>query len=200
MSGGASTATVVAVIGAAVAAAGTAASVASSMQQASAAQASAKYQSQVTDSNAQIAKQNANFAAAAGEQKAAIQEQKTRAQIGAIEASQGSSGVDINSPTSKAVRTSAGELGALDAQTIRANAAREAYGFETQSTNFGNQSSADTSLGENAGTSGDIKAASGLLNGAGNASLNYASVMGNANGLDTLSRQREVASDVAAEP
>lgn len=196
MSGG----TVAAVV---IAAIGTAVSYEGSVQQASAQKAAAKYQSQVADSNQQLAIQNANFAAVSGEQKAAIQEQKTRAQVGAIAASQGSSGVDVNSPTSTAVRTSQGELGALDAQTIRANAARAAYGFETQATNFGNQSSADISQGDNAETAGDTKAAGGLLSSAGNASLNFSRTMGNANGLNTtdsdISRQDEVAIDVAGE-
>lgn len=185
MSGGASTATVAAVIGATAAAAGAATSAAGAIQQANASQASAKYQSEVANSNAQIATQNANFAAASGEQQAAIQEQKTRAQIGSEEAAQGSSGVDINSPTESAVRKSTDELGQLDAQTIRSNAARQAYGYETQSTNFGNQSAADLSQGANAETAGDINAGGGLLSSAGNASLNYAKVVGNANGIPT---------------
>lgn len=184
MSGGASATTVAAVIGTTLAAAGTAASVASSMQQASAAQAAAKYQSEVASSNQQIATQNAQFASASGEEKAAVQEQKTRAQMGAIEAGQASSGVDINSPTATAVRTSTDELGNLDAQTIRSNAAREAYGYQTQSTNFENQSAADISQGENAGVAGEFNAGSGLLSGAGNAGLNYAKVMNSSTGIN----------------
>lgn len=195
MSGG------IAAAGLALAVVGTAVSVSGQMQQASAAKASANYQSEVAAGNQTIATQNANFAAASGEQQAAVQEQKTRAQVGAIEAGQGSSGVDINSPTAKAVRTSQGELGALDAQTIRSNAARTAYGYETQSTNFGNQSSADIAQANNAETSGDINAGSSLLSGAGNASLNYANVMGKATGLNYInsSPQSQVAADVAAE-
>lgn len=185
MSGGASTTTVVAAIGAAAAAAGAATSVAGQLQQASAAQASAKYQSQVAAGNQAIATQNAEFASAEGEQQAAVQEQKTRAQEGSILAGQASSGVDVNSPTASGVRASANVIGAEDAQTIRSNAARQAYGFETQSTNFGNQASADIAAGQNDITSGDIGAGAGLLNGAGNASLNYAKVVGNGSGIDT---------------
>lgn len=153
------------------------------MQQASAAKAAANYQSQVAASNQQIATQNANYAAASGEQQAAISQQKTRADIGAIEAGQGSSGVDINSPTASAVRTSATEVGALDAQTIRSNAARTAYGYETQSTNFGNQASADQSQAANDLTAGYVGGAGGLLSGVGNESMNYAGVMNKANGI-----------------
>lgn len=182
---GSITATTLAYAGLALSAAGTAAGVAGQIKSASAAKASADYQAQVASGNQQIALQNASAASKSGEAQAAIQEQKTRAQVGAIEASQGSSGVDINSPTASAVRTSAGELGDLDAQTIRSNAARTAYGYQTQATNFGNVSSSDTATGENAESAGYIGAGTGLLSGVGSASTNYASVMGKASGLNT---------------
>lgn len=177
MSGG------IAAAGLVMAAVGTAVSVAGQMQQASAAQAAAKYQSQVAAGNQQIATQNAQFAAAEGEAQAGIQEQKTRAQEGAILAGQASSGVDVNSPTSSAVRTSSDVLGQLDAQTIKSNAARKAYGYETEATNYGNAASADIAQGENSKTAGEIGAAGSLLSSFGNASLNYTKAMSNASGL-----------------
>lgn len=181
---GSISATTLAYVGAAAAVAGAATTAAGQMQQASAAKASANYQSEVADSNAAIANQNASYTAAEGEQQAAIQEQKTRTQEGQILTGQASSGIDVNSPTSSAVRTSESVLGAEDAQTIRSNAARQAYGYETQSTNFKNQSSADTAQGNNAEISGYIGTGSGLLNSAGNASLNYADVMNKVTGVN----------------
>ena len=180
---GSISATTLAYAGLALSAVGTAGSMLGQMQQASAAKASADYQAQVAAGNQQIATQNASFAAAEGEQLAAQKQQQTRAQEGAILAGQGSSGVDINSPTSQAVRASQSELGALDAQTIRANAARKAYGFESQAANFGNAASADTATGENAQTAGEIGAAGSLLSGAGDTAQNYADVMGKASGM-----------------
>ena len=177
MSGG------IAAAGLAMAAIGTGVSAMGQMQQASAAKASADYQAKVAEGNAQIASQNATMAAASGEAQAAISEQKTRAAVGAELAAQGSSGVDINSPTATAVRKSQDMTGQLDAQTIRSNAARTAYGYETQSTNFENQSSADTAQGNNAMTAGEVGAGGSLLSGVGNASLNYAGVMNKASGL-----------------
>ena len=173
----------IAAIGLGLSAVGTASSVMGQMQQAQGQKASANYQSQVAAGNAAIATQNAQFSSASGNEQAAIQQQKTRAQVGAIEAGQASSGVDINSPTSTAVRTSQTELGALDAQTIRSTAARTAFGYETQSTNFENQASAYTAQGENAQTAGDIGAAGSLLSGLGNASSNYASILNKAGGV-----------------
>lgn len=184
MSGGVSTTTALAIGSLAVGAIGTGVGVVGSLQQASAQKSAANYQAQVAANNQQTATQNAAFAAASGEQQAANKAQQTRAQVGSIEAAEGSSGVDINSPTATAVRTSQGELGALDADTIRSNAARQAYGYETQATNFGNQQQADISQANNAETSGYINAGSGLLSGAGNAGLNYAGVLNKASGLD----------------
>lgn len=182
---GSITATTLAYTSLALAAAGTAAGVAGQMQSASAAKASADYQAQVAAGNQKIALDNASAASKSGEAQAAIQEQKTRAQVGVIESAQGASGVDINSPTASAVRTSAAELGDLDVQTIRSNAARKAYGYQTEAANFGNQSSVDTSTGENAEIAGYIGAGTGVLKSAASASTNYASVMGKASGLNT---------------
>lgn len=169
---------VVAVIGAAVSAAG-------QMQQASAAKASADYQSKVALGNQETAMQNAQFAAASGEQQAAVQQQKTRSQLGSILSGQASSGVDVNSQTSKGVRASEDEFGALDASTIKSNAIRQAYGFETQSTNFGNSASADTAQGKNDETGGEFSATGGLLSGVGNAGLNYSKAIGAGSGIDS---------------
>jgi len=185
MSGGASATTVAAVAGASLAAVGTGVSVMGQMQQASAAKAAANYQSEVAAGNQQIATQNADYAGASGEQTAAASEMKTRTQIGQIEAGEASSGVDINSPTSSALRSSQDLTGQLDAQTIRSNAARQAYGYETQATGFENTASAETATGENAQTAGEVGAGGSLLSGVGNEGLNYAGVMNKASGLDT---------------
>jgi hypothetical protein len=162
------------------------------MQQASAQKAAANYQAEVATGNQQIATQNANYAAAEGEEQAAQKQQQTRAQEGAILAGQASSGVDVNSPTATGVRASQAELGALDAQTIRANAARQAYGYTTQATNFGNEAQAETATGENAMTGGEIGAAGSLLSGAGNASLNYSNAMRYASGINSPEYSSEI--------
>jgi hypothetical protein len=183
MSGSITATTAIAAAGLALSAVGTGVSVMGQIQQAHAQKASADYQSQVAAGNAKIATQNAAYAGAEGEQKAAIQEQKTRAEVGSELAAQGASGVDINSPTASAVRTSTGEVGALDAQTIRSDAARQAYGYEVKASEFTNNAAADTASGQNAETAGYVGGAGSLLSGAGNAGLNYASVMNKNTGL-----------------
>lgn len=177
MSGG------IAAAGLALSAIGVATSVAGEMQQASAQSAAAKYQSEVAAGNQKIAEQNANYMAASGEAQAALQEQKTRAEVGSIAAAQASSGVDINSQTSSNVRTSKGELGALDAQTIRSNAARQAYGYEVQGAGFQNSASADIAQSNNAITAGGVGAGGSLLNGFGNEAMNYSSAMNKGSGI-----------------
>ena len=183
MAGSVSATTAIAAGGLALSAVGTGVSVMGAMQNAAAAKASADYQAKVAQGNEAIAAQNATYTAAEGEANAAIQDQKTRAAIGTEIAAEGSSGVDVNGASSSALRTSTAELGQLDANTIRSNAARQAYGYEVQASGFQNNASADTATGQNAQTAGNISGAAGLLSGAGNASLNYANVMNKGSGL-----------------
>lgn len=179
MSGG------IAAAGLALSVIGTGAGVMGQLQQASAAKASANYQSEVAAGNQQIATQNAAYTAAEGEAQAGQQQQKVRAQEGAILAGQASSGVDVNSPTDTGVRASKAELGMQDTQTIRSNAARQAYGYQVEATGYGNQASAETATGQNAQTGGEIGAGASLLSGAGSESTNYANAIGSASGLST---------------
>lgn len=143
-------------------------------QQGQAASESAKYNSQVAQNNATIASQNAVWAGQEGEVNAAAKEQQTRATLGSIKAAQGANGVDVNSGSNLDVRSSAEQLGELDAINIRANAARTAYGYTSQASNQEAQSGLDKYEAESSSTAGDIGAGASLLTGAGNAGLGYA--------------------------
>lgn len=146
--------------------AGTAFSVLGALGQGQAQAAAAK-------SNAVVARQHAQEAAREGEIKAEADSQKTRAQAAGILANQGASGVDVNSKSSVDVRSSAAELGELSAINIRANAAREAYGYQTEANNFSSEAKNDRMASY-------IGAGSTLLGGLGNASTNYATYQQNA--------------------
>lgn len=148
-------------------------SAAGQMQQAHAASQAAKYNAAVAQNNANIATQNAQMANAAGEQKAAMQEQKTRAEVGQITANQAASGIDVNKGSAVDVRSSAAENGELDAITIRSNAAREAYGYQTQSQGYNSQAELDKSSAKNDMTAGEIGAAGSFLGSAGKAGQGY---------------------------
>ena len=147
----------------------TAAGVAGSIQQGQSQAAMAKYESQVASNNAKIAQQNAAQAGQAGENQAGQSEMKTRAQVGAIKASQAANGLDINSGSSLDVQSSAAEMGEQNAITIRSNAARTAYGYEQQAQNFQTQSELDKMQANNDEISSFTNAGSTLLGGAGKA-------------------------------
>lgn len=86
----------------------------------------------VAETNAQILKQGATWAGQAGEGDAGISEMKTRAAVGGIKAEQAAAGVDVNVGSAVDVRASEAAKGMQDALTIRANAAKQAYGLQTQ--------------------------------------------------------------------
>ena len=136
------------------------------IQQGKAAAASAKYNAQVAENNAVVARQNAAFAGAEGNANAERQGMKTRAAVGAMKAAQAANGIDVNSGSAVDVRSSAAELGQLDAITIRSNAARRAYGFETEAVNDQAQAALDRAGGKAAQKASYIGAASTILGGA----------------------------------
>jgi hypothetical protein len=144
-----------------------------SIQSGKAASEAASYNATIAEQNRQQALKNANLVSASGEQQAAVQEQKTRAEAGAIKAAQAASGVDVNTGSAVDVQSSAAETGQLSAITVRANAAREAYGYETQATSFQDQAGLDTANAANAQTAGEVGATGTILGGVGSAAGRY---------------------------
>lgn len=142
-------------------------------QQGQAEAGAARYNASMARQNAAIAEQNAAIAGQSGEQQAAMQEQKTRATVGAIKAGQAAAGVDVSTGSAVDVRSSAAELGELDALTVRSNAAREAFGYRQQAVGMKAESALDEYQAETAGTAGEIGAASTLLGGLGSAASKY---------------------------
>ena|SRR5581483_4640823 len=143
------------------------------MQQAQATAAADNFNAQVAAQNAKIARQQAVWITQAGEAQAAQQEMKTRATVGAIKAAEAASNIDVNSGSAVDVRSSAAELGQLDAITIRSNAAREAYGQQVAATGFTNQSNLDKFAAESASTAGDVGALGTFLGGVGSGTTNF---------------------------
>jgi len=143
------------------------------IQQSKAASAAAGYNAKVAAQNAEVATQNANYAGAQGNQNVAAAQAETRAKVAAIEANQGASGVDINSGSAVDVRQSEAKLGMLNALNSRSKAVRDAYGFQTQSTNYTAQSKLDKSQAKSAKTAGYLNAATTVLGGAGKAADYY---------------------------
>lgn len=136
------------------------------VRQGDAAAGAANYNAQEAANNAKIATQNADWAGAEGEAKVEQQQLKTRSEAGALKANEAAGGIDVNSGSPVDVRSSAAELGELNAITIRSDAARQAYGFQTESASDTGQSELDKSQASNDKTAGYINAASTLLAGA----------------------------------
>lgn len=140
------------------------------IQSSRAASASAGYNAQVAANNAQIATQNANFAGAEGERNVEASQAKTRAALASTLATQGASGVDVNSGSSVDVRASEAKLGMLNSLNIRSEAAKQAYGFQSQSANYTGQSALDKSQKVSDEIGGYLNAGSTILGGIGKAS------------------------------
>lgn len=132
-----------------------------------------KYQQGVALVNAQIAQQNASYATATGEVEAQQSGMATRAQIGATQAQQGASGLDVNRGSTVDVRASEADIGAENQAVTRSNAARAAYGFEVQGVQATAQAAVYGMQATQALTAGDIGAASSLLGGAGSVSSKW---------------------------
>lgn len=160
---------------------------AGAIQQGQAAKSAADYNAQVAQNNAKIATQNATWAAQEGEANAGEQGAKTKATVAATLASEGASGVDVNSGSFQNVRSSETELGMLDALTIRSNAARTAYGYETQATGDIAQSQLDKAQGQNSELSSYVNAGSTVLGGVGNAASKYTDFLNQGSILNTQS-------------
>lgn len=131
------------------------------------------YQSQVAANNAQIAQQQANLTTASGAQQAATEGLKTRAQVGQIKAAQGASNIDVGTGSAVDVRSSAAELGELNALTIRSNAARQAYGYETNAASYKAESALDVYGAGQAKEAGNVGAITSILGGASSAGSQY---------------------------
>jgi len=126
----------------------------------------AAYNAAVMQNNATIATQNATLVGQEGAANTAIQQQKTRAEVGSTLASQAANGIDINSGSAVDVRSTAAETGQLNAISIRSNAARQAYGYQTQATSDTAQSKLEQQQSGFAQQAGNINATGTLLSGA----------------------------------
>lgn len=142
-------------------------------EQGQASKAAAGYNAQLAANNAKVAQQNAAYAGAEGDVNAGNEGMKTRATVGAITANQGASGVRLDSGSSVATRESAAKVGMLNQQTIRSNAARTAYGYQTQAANATAQGQLYNYESKMANQSSYINAGSTILGGAGRALNNY---------------------------
>lgn len=136
-----------------------AATAGSSVAGAMSAQGAASYQSAVARNNQTIADYNARLATFQGQQSEQIAREKTAQMIGAQRAGFGAANIDVNSGSALRTQTDTARLGEMDAQTIRANAARSSWSYTTQGQAYGAQAAMDQAAGRD-------KAFSSLIGGA----------------------------------
>lgn len=145
---------------------GAAVSAYGAIQQGNAAASAANYQAQVARNNQIIADQNAQFALQQGQQQEAAKQQQTAQTISDQRAVTAAAGIDPNRGSSLRIQGDTAALGELDAQTIRNNASRTAWGFQTQGANFGAQAGLLQSQASNATAAGQLGAFSSIIGGA----------------------------------
>lgn len=136
------------------------------IQQGNAAKEASNYKAQQDANNAITANNNAIAAEQAGIVQAQQKQMQTGQTIGKIIASKAASGLDVNSGSSADLVASTADVGELDAQTIRNNADKTAYGYKTQGQNYESQAAIDKATGANAAQAGQLGAFSSMLSGA----------------------------------
>lgn len=94
--------------------------------------ASGKAQQRMNEYNARIADGQSQDVIERGRVEEQRHRKTVRALIGSQRAAFAASGVDVNSGDAAQVQVDTAQMGELDALTIRANAAREAWGYKVQ--------------------------------------------------------------------
>ena len=125
----------------------------------------ANYQSQVAANNAKIAGQYAALATQTGEAQVYQEGLKQRQEQQAITAGIASGGINVNTGSAADVRESGRELGMLDVETVRQQAAIQAYGYKTEQTGFQAESQLQSAAAGFDVTAGWLHGVGSLLSG-----------------------------------
>jgi hypothetical protein len=144
------------------------------VQQGKAAEGQANYQAAVGRNNAIIAERQARDAEERGASEELAQRRQTAAGLGKQRAGMAANGVDLSSGSPLDILGDTAAFGELDALTVRSNAAREAYGYRNQASQFTSDAAAQKIAGRNTRKASYIGAGSTLLTSASQAGGNYA--------------------------
>jgi hypothetical protein len=118
----------------AAAAVGATAAVGSAYTSAEAAKAQGAYQKRQAELNAGMGEFQAEEAIRRGDEDAKAMGKKTKQVIGSQRAALAAQGIEVDSGTAAEIQADTAAIGAVDAQTIKNNAWREAWGFRAQAT------------------------------------------------------------------
>lgn len=135
-------------------------------QQAGAVLASGAYQQRIADWNASMADRAAQDALTRGAVAETQQRQRTAGLIGSQRASLAAQGIDANADTGAEIQADTARMGELDALTIRNNAARESFGYQTQALSDRMQGEMAEMAGRNQASAYNAAAWGTLLTGA----------------------------------
>lgn len=140
--------------------------VAQNVQDAQAAKLRGQFENQVDQRNAQLAEKQAEFAVNDATLDANRLGGQTAQQVASGRAAAAAGGADVNTGSAAAVTASRNLVGAVDALTIKNNAAREAWGYDVQAANYRTQGKLALMAGQNEATADTMKGVSTLLGGA----------------------------------
>ena len=144
----------------------TAMSVVGSIQQGKAAEAQGNYQAAVARNNATLAQQQSDDAIARGKEEEQAHRRRVAQTVGSQRAAIAGSGFELGDATSQDILGDTAKWGEIDAFTIRDNAAREAWGYEVQGSNYQADAQLSQMRGENAKTASYWSAGADLMGGA----------------------------------
>lgn len=137
-------------------------SVIGGFQQASAERATGTANQQIAENNARLSEDSAKDARIQGARESQQSAWKTRATLATQRASAASGNVDATLGSAFDIQSDTALFGGIEQSTIAMNAARKAWGFESEATNYRNQ-------GKLAKFEGQAKAKASILGGLGNA-------------------------------
>lgn len=136
------------------------------MRNASAVRAQGNYEATADTMNATLATAQSADAIARGGIAANVRGAQTRQQIGATTAQLAGSGVDLKGVSATAATGTEAFLGALDEATIRNNAARQAWGYDVQASDYTQRAALARASSTNTANAEEADAYTGLLTGA----------------------------------
>lgn len=126
-----------------------------------------RYQAQIAKNNALSAEYAAQDATRRGEIAATNSALKTRQQIGTQRTAIAGGGIDVGSATAVDTVGDTTRIGTFDQLTLRSNAAREAYSYRQQGSNFTANANLLESKASNDETAGYLNAAGTAISGFG---------------------------------
>lgn len=120
------------------------------VQTARAQRAAGEAEARAAEQNARTAQQQADQARQIGNIEEERQLRRVRAALGSQRAALAANNLDINTGTALDLQAETAGFGAADALNLRANALRQAWGFEVEATNSRNRASAARANARNA--------------------------------------------------